>query len=125
MKSQGEGCTCHEEFLEFAKLHRCRLVRTGRAGRTARIYFGDHNLGYVNATVKRRRACYGYRFRFDRPNGAAPTGAEEQFRRRYGNMPGLDWHQGTGTNSHRTFLCISDMQAAKNVLLEDIASLSN
>jgi hypothetical protein len=92
---------------------------------TSRIYFGDHNLGYVNRTVNQRRAYYGYRFRFGRPNDAAPTGAAKLFQGRYGNLPGLDWHRGTGTNSHRTFLCISDMQTAKKVLLKDINSLRN
>ena len=111
----------HNKFLKFAKEHGCRLEHTGK-GNTTRIYYDDQNIGYVNSTVIRRRACYGYRFWRDHKNDAAPAGGKVQFSQRYGDLSGLDWHSGTGTkNSHRTFLCIKDPEAAQKVLLEDIS----
>ena len=74
----------HEEFLVFAEQQGCRLEPTG-TGLTTRIYVGDQNVGYVNPTVIKRRACYGYRFWRDRPDDAAPEGSEELFKQRYGH----------------------------------------
>lgn len=115
----------HNTLLEFAKQHGCTLLPTGK-GKTTRILFRGQNLGYVNNTVLQRHACYGYRFRFGVPNDGVPIGDDQPrvlFRGRYSDLPGQDWHNGTGSNRSRKFLCIADINSAKRVLLKDIADL--
>jgi thymidylate synthase (FAD) len=120
------GLAMHKVLLDFAEQLKCVLVLTGK-DKTTRIKFRNQDLGYVNSTVIRRGACYGYKFRFGEPSDGVSIDKRrlyrELFRKRYGGISGQDWHRGSGNNKHRTFLCITDIESAKNVLLRDTGEI--
>ena len=125
----------HEELLDFARQNGCDIKPTGK-GKTKRIKFRGIDLGYVNPTVITRKACYGYKFRSDpeiaiglvgKENDSVPVDerqeSSERFRKYYSDPPGLDWHDGKGKNRSRTFLCLKEINSAKQVLLKDIQDI--
>ncbi len=111
-----------EDFLAELLIPPFRVLATGAAKKTIRVFFASRNLGYINQTTMARGATVGYRFeQSNHSSDSSPINYKDalvrEFCQRHKCLPAaIDVHEGSGQNAGRLFLLIRHPEDALRIL---------